>query len=170
MPGPLSKVAKPSDAPSRTTKLTTKGVTSSADGAAVKRRAAGRVEAVTDARGFFRLELEKIEALTLLCAGKLGYTNGIVTLEQDTAFSAIGPERNRDRIALATIKLRPIDRTDYAGYEWVSPAYLPRSKYDPAEHLNCGNCHRREFDAWKTSRHATMAFAGTLGPVVVSCP
>ncbi|MCA8913891.1 MAG: hypothetical protein KDB90_00665 [Planctomycetes bacterium] len=127
------------------------------DGAAVKRRAAGRVEAVTDARGFFRLELEKIEALTLLCAGKLGYTNGIVTLEQDTAFSAIGPERNRDRIALATIKLRPIDRTDYAGYEWVSPAYLPRSKYDPAEHLNCGNCHRREFDAWKTSRHATMA-------------
>jgi hypothetical protein len=127
------------------------------EGAAVKRRAAGKIETVTDARGFFHLELEKIESLTPIAAGKLGYVNGIVTLEQDTAFNAIGPDREREKTALATIVLRKMDRTDHANYEWVSPERLPSSLYDPAQHLNCGNCHRREFLAWKTSRHATMA-------------
>ncbi|MCA8937497.1 MAG: hypothetical protein KDB68_14975 [Planctomycetes bacterium] len=126
-------------------------------GAAVKRRAAGKVEALTDSRGFFKLELEKVEALTLLAAGKLGYTNGIVTLEQDTAFSAIGPKRDRQKVAFATITLRPIDRTDYTNYEWVSPEYTPRASYDAEDHLQCGNCHRREWEAWRTSRHASMA-------------
>ncbi|MCB9933306.1 MAG: hypothetical protein H6841_07790 [Planctomycetes bacterium] len=127
------------------------------DGAAVKRRAAGRIETVSDSRGFFKLELDKLEALTLITAGKLGYTNGIVTLEQQTAFSAIGPDFNRERVALATIELRPMERVDYPTYEWVSPQYLPPSRYDAAQHLNCGNCHRREFNDWKVSRHATMA-------------
>jgi hypothetical protein len=127
------------------------------EGAAVKRRAAGRIETVTDARGFFRLELEKLEALTPIAAGKLGYVNGIVTLEQETAFSAIGPEREHEKVALVTIVLREMDRTDYVNYEWVSPLRLSPASYDPAQHLNCGNCHRREFDDWKTSRHATMA-------------
>ena len=126
-------------------------------GAAVKRRAAGEIEAITDSRGFFRLELEKVEALTLLSAGKLGYTNGIVTLEQDAAFSAIGPERRHEKVALATITIRAMDRTDYVNYEWTSPTYQPRAIYDPSEHLSCGNCHRREFDDWRKSRHATMA-------------
>ena len=127
------------------------------EGAAVKRRAAGKIETVTDARGFFRLEIEKLEALTLVAAGKLGYVNGIVTLEQETAFSAIGPDREHEKVALATIVLREMDRTDYVNYEWVSPERLSQAQYDPDQHLNCGNCHRREFDAWKTSRHATMA-------------
>lgn len=127
------------------------------DGAAVKRRAAGKIETVSDSRGFFKLELDKLEALTLLTAGKLGYTNGLITLEQETAFSAIGPDFNRERVALATIELRPMDRTDYVNYEWVSPQYLPPSRYDAAQHMNCGNCHRREFNDWRTSRHASMA-------------
>jgi len=125
----------------------------SVEGAAVKRRAAGKIEAVTDARGFFRIEFDKVETLTLLTAGKLGHYNGILTLEQDQAFSAIGPERDRERIALATIVLRRMDLTDHKDYAWVSPQRAD----DPASHLNCGNCHRREFDHWKTSRHATMA-------------
>ncbi|MBZ0137716.1 MAG: hypothetical protein K8I27_15225 [Planctomycetes bacterium] len=127
------------------------------DGAAVKRRASGAIDAVTDSRGFFRLEFDKLEALLLLAAGKLGYMNGILTLEQDRAFSAIGPKRESEKVALATIVLRPMDRVDHAEYEWVSPEYLPRPDYDVAEHLNCGNCHRREYDDWRESRHATMA-------------
>jgi hypothetical protein len=126
-------------------------------GAAVKRRAAGSVETVTDSRGFFRLELEKVEALLLLAAGKLGYRNGIVTLEQEVAFSAIGPRRDGQKVALATIVLHPMDRIDHRDYEWVSPEPTLGSRYDPAVHLSCGNCHRREYDDWKTSRHASMA-------------
>jgi hypothetical protein len=127
------------------------------EGAAVKRRAAGKIETVTDGRGFFRLEFDKLEALTLVAAGKLGYVNGIVTLEQETAFRAIGPERESERTALATIVLRRMDRTDHKDYEWVSPTRLNGAAYDPAEHMNCGNCHRREYADWRTSRHATMA-------------
>ena len=127
------------------------------DGAAVKRRAAGKIETVSDSRGFFRLKFEKLEALLLLAAGKLGYMNGIVTLEQDRAFRAIGPRREEEKVALATIVLRPMDRIDHQDYEWVSPDYLAGARYDAAEHLSCGNCHRREHKHWRTSRHATMA-------------
>lgn len=127
------------------------------DGAAVKRRAAGRIEAVTDARGFFRLEFKKLEALLLLSAGKLGYRNGIVTLEQELAFSAIGPRRDEEKIALATIMIRSMDREDHRDYQWVSPEHMSGAKYDPATHLSCGNCHRREYKDWRESRHATMA-------------
>jgi hypothetical protein len=127
------------------------------DGAAVKRRAAGRIEAVTDARGFFKLELDKLEALTLIAAGKLGYMNGIVTLEQDTAFAAVGPDRDTQKTALATITLRRMSRVDHREYQWVSPNPTLGASYDPAVHLSCGNCHRREHEAWRTSRHATMA-------------
>lgn len=127
--------------------------------AAVKRRAAGKVETLTDSRGFFRLEFDKIEAVTLLAAGKLGYYNGIVSLRKDTAFAAMGPDPSREKVAMATITLREMERRDYMSYEWVSPEYLPNSspKYTPEKHLNCGNCHRREYDDWKESRHATMA-------------
>lgn len=130
------------------------------DGAAVKRRAAGEIEAVTDSRGFFRLEFEKLEALLLLSAGKLGYVNGIVTLEQETAFSAIGPRRDNEKVALATIVLRGMDRVDHRDYEWVSPGFVVGPQYDPAEHLSCGNCHRREHKDWSESRHASMARNG----------
>ena len=127
------------------------------DGAVVKRRAAGRIETVTDSRGFFKLEFESVEALTLLAAGKLGYSNGITTLDQETAFTAIGPYGDRQKGAFATITLRPIDRTDYANYEWVAPDYTSGGAYEPEKHLQCGNCHRREWTAWRSSRHASMA-------------
>jgi hypothetical protein len=127
------------------------------DGAAVKRRAAGAIETVSNARGFFRIELDKVESLTLLTAGKLGYYNGIVTLEQETAFNAIGPRRDTQKVALATITLREIERHDHREYEWVSPEHTPRGQYTPEQHLSCGNCHRREHEHWRTSRHASMA-------------
>jgi hypothetical protein len=127
------------------------------DGAAVKRRAAGEIETVTNARGFFRIELDKVESLTLLTAGKLGYYNGIVTLEQETAFNAIGPRRDTQKVALATITLREIEPHDHREYEWVSPEHTPRGQYTPEQHLSCGNCHRREHQHWRTSRHASMA-------------
>lgn len=121
--------------------------------AAVKQRAAGRIEAVTDARGFFRLELDELEALTLLAAGKPGYYNGIVTLEQATALRAIGPGRDKSKLALATITLRRYDTHDYREYAWVAPDPDPA----PENHLSCGNCHRREHEHWSRSRHASMA-------------
>ncbi|MCC7510358.1 MAG: hypothetical protein IT464_13440 [Planctomycetes bacterium] len=127
------------------------------DGAAVKRRAAGKIETVTDARGFFRIELNRIEALTLLTAGKLGYYNGIVTLEQDTAFRAIGPRRDTQKVALATITLRRLDTLDHRDYAWMSPEPTVGSAYSPDTHLSCGNCHRREHSHWRESRHASMA-------------
>lgn len=122
-------------------------------GAAVKQRAAGRVEAVTDARGFFKLELERVEALTLLTAGKPGFYNGIVTLEQQATFRAIGPNRDSARVGLATITLRKYDTIDHRQYQWVAPDPDPA----PENHLSCGNCHRREHEHWSRSRHASMA-------------
>lgn len=128
-------------------------------GAAVKRRAAGRIEAHSDARGFFRLELDKIEQLTLVCAGKLGYANGAITLDQQTAFGAVGAQKGQT--ALATIVLRKNDTTDHRDYEFVPPLRLERSsgdvRYSADKHLYCGNCHRGTYDEWKGSRHATMA-------------
>lgn len=128
-------------------------------GAAVKRRAQGRIDTHTDARGFFRLELDKIEQLTLICAGKLGYANGAVTLDQETAFSAVGAQKGQ--AALATIVLRKHDDKDWREYEFVPPQRLERGYGDPPytadKHLYCGNCHRGTYDEWKRSRHATMA-------------
>ena len=56
--------------------------------------------------------------------------------------------------------LQPIDRTDYVNYQWTPPDYTGRAGYDPSRHLQCGNCHRREWEAWRTSRHASMARNG----------
>lgn len=127
--------------------------------AAVKRRAAGRIETHSDARGFFRLELEKIEQLTLVCAGKLGYANGAITLDQQTAFAAVGAQTGQT--ALATIVLHKSDDVDHRNYEYTPPQRLERSgateRYAADKHLYCGNCHRGTYDEWKTSRHATMA-------------
>ncbi len=125
------------------------------EGAAVKRRAAGRIETVTNSRGFFKLELDQLEALTLVTAGKLGYVNGIVTLEQEAAFRSIGPDGQVS--ALATITLRKMSPIDHRDYNWIAPDHTPRSTYSPENHMNCGNCHRREYDHWRTSRHASMA-------------
>ncbi|GIK53831.1 MAG: hypothetical protein BroJett014_28040 [Planctomycetota bacterium] len=131
-------------------------------GAAVKRRARGEIETTTDARGFFKLSLERIEQLTLVAAGKLGYFNGAITLDRESAFTAVGPGAPKSRAALATIVLRPLDPRDYREYEYVwpkpqPPATEPNSSYDAGKHLQCGNCHRQTFDEWKVSRHATMA-------------
>lgn len=127
--------------------------------AAIKRRAAGRIETHSDARGFFRLELDKIEQLTLVCAGKLGYANGAITLDQKTAFAAVGAQAGQT--ALATIVLNKHDETDHRNYEFTPPQRLERSgadeRYSADKHLYCGNCHRGTYDRWKTSRHATMA-------------
>ncbi|MCC6574113.1 MAG: hypothetical protein IT462_09995 [Planctomycetes bacterium] len=121
------------------------------EGAAVKRRAAGEIETTTDARGFFRLSFEQIEQLTLISAGKLGYANGTVVLEQKTAFRATGPDQRM--AALATITLREVDRTDHRDYEFVSP----HPSDGPPEALQCANCHNRAYAEWKESRHSTMA-------------
>ncbi len=129
--------------------------------AAIKRRAAGKIETHSDARGFFRLELDKIEQLTLICAGKLGYSNGAITLDQQTAFACVGPGSMTARTALATIVLHKNDEKDYRNYEYVSSERLDRgggaNMYSPDKHLQCGNCHRSTLDEWKRSRHATMA-------------
>jgi hypothetical protein len=128
-------------------------------GAAVKRRARGAVETHSDSRGFFRLELDQIEQLTLITAGKPGYYNGLLTLDQDAAFDAIGP--GGEQVALATLKLRKIEQRDYRDYSFISAKPLtatgPSRDYDPAKHMQCGNCHRQNYDEWQASRHATMA-------------
>lgn len=127
-------------------------------GAAVKRRAAGRVEATADSRGFFALPMDKVEALTLVAAGKVGYANGFVALEQDAAFGANGSTQADGNVAMATISLRRLDRTDHRNYRWISPEPTPVGiNYEPARHLQCGNCHVREYQFWSRSRHATMA-------------
>lgn len=131
-------------------------------GAAVKRRARGGIETTTNARGFFKLELEKIEQVTLISAGKLGYRNASIALEQETAFSNAGPGGVETRAALATLVLERLDTADHRDYEYVSPhrqesASTPGSDYDPRKHLQCGNCHRDTYLEWKNSRHASMA-------------
>lgn len=127
-------------------------------GAAIQRRAAGRVEAFSDARGFFRLGLERVEALTLIAAGKLGFHNGYVALDQSAALSANGGRDATGHVAMATIVLRRYSTEDHRGYRWVPPQPTPPGiNYAPPVHLQCGNCHLREYDAWSRSRHATMA-------------
>ncbi|MCC6464802.1 MAG: hypothetical protein IT463_05625 [Planctomycetes bacterium] len=122
-------------------------------GAAVKRRGAGGIEATSDARGFFRLELPRLESLTLVAAGKAGYVNGIVTLEQQSAFLACGS----GSAAMATIELRPFALVDHRDYEFTAPDPTAGAGYRAETHLQCGNCHTREYDSWRTSRHASSA-------------
>lgn len=139
--------------------------------AAVKRRASGRVDTVTDARGFFKLSLDKLEALTLISAGKVGYQNATVILRQAEAFRVNHPTKQADKIALVTLELPKLDPVDHRDYQWVSSRRLvspqtlrksprmlkPDERYSPAKHLNCGNCHTRHYDQWKVSRHAGSA-------------
>ncbi len=127
-------------------------------GAAVKRRAAGSVETVADGRGFFALPMDKVEALTLVAAGKIGFANGFVALEQETAFTKNGAIQADGNLAMATISLRRLDTQDHRDYRWVAPQPTPVGiNYEPARHLQCGNCHVREYQFWSRSRHATMA-------------
>lgn len=110
----------------------------------------------SDSRGFFKVNLSEIKSLTIVSAGKHKFFNGYVAFDQEMALATVG-KFNAKRIAMATIQLRRVPQTDHRDYEFVSPEYLAGNQYHASKHMNCGNCHRKYWQEWKQSRHATMA-------------
>jgi len=50
-----------------------------------------------------------------------------------------------------TLKLKRLPAKDNENYTWVDPTP------NPAQHQNCGNCHKEIFDEWSASGHSRSA-------------
>ncbi|MEQ8765026.1 MAG: multiheme c-type cytochrome, partial [Planctomycetota bacterium] len=123
------------------------------EGSRVQMKGVEASAVLTGPGGQFALRAGSFENVLRVTAGRPGWYNGQITL-----FAGIDDPSQPIRITL-----EPVPPGDHESYTWVAPDPVAEPA-EVEELFACGNCHKRQFAGWETSRHAQAA----VNPLVLA--